>query len=329
MRDTTLDTDANPDPVLTGAVPFAALGISAVDAVDGWGNKMTYTVSEYLTNSSVNRGNGQGVFLDGLSPVFDDQMGVIQILATAAETVPDATAPSGFRYTGVIQPPNNATNPDFLGGMPNTFRSFLVVVLSHGADGKGAYSYGGRLNTACASADGYDQENCDGDAVFVKADKGTQAFNNVPGAQFFDDAFTIYRIRRDSDKWAASGTSSMQNKTGGRVGIGSPLPSAELDVGGNIKLDDFLASDYCSSAGNCFKPTMLAGSIDDTNPAISSAHCGTATAPMLMKGVNGAATWKVDCVNTLNTTGITAGSCPPGQYMTGLDATGNITCALP
>lgn len=323
FKDTPLDTNSTNDPVLIGAVPYAALGISPVDATDGWGNKFTYAVTEYLTNSSVNRG---GAFAAGMAPIFNDQAGAIRMEETVAEQVSDLSAPSGFRYTGNVLAPNPSQNPDFAGS--NKLNSFMLVVVSHGPDGKGAYTYGGVLNSPCSGV-GRDLENCDGDADFIKADKGTGVYNRVPGTAYFDDAFTIYRIRRDSDKWTAVGTSSMQNKQGGNVGIGVSMPSTALDVGGNIKANNIWGSSYCSANGNCFTSSVIAGAIDDANPSVSAAHCGTTSMPKLMKGINGTATWKVDCVDALNTLGITAASCPPGQYMTGIDGSGNITCALP
>lgn len=57
------------------------------------------------------------------------------------------------------------------------------VVVSHGPDGKGAYTNrGGALVSNCASASGDDQENCDGDGVFNQF-----SLNQVAGADFFDD----------------------------------------------------------------------------------------------------------------------------------------------
>lgn len=122
----------------------------------------------------------------------------------------------------------------------------------------------------------------------------------------------------------------MQNKTSGNVGINTGAPQVALDVGGAIRLNDFWGSDYCSDAsGYCFKPTIVSGLIDDANPSVSAAHCGTAAAPQLMQGINGTSTWKTDCVTSLSTTGITPATCPPGQYMNGITALGGISCVTP
>ena len=297
-RDTTADADSANDPVLIGSIPYAALGISVQDATDGWGNRMTYAISEYLTNGNPSRG-----------PVYNDAYGVIGL----NELVLDPSTHLEMGIFGKGSPSNN----------------YQLVYLSSGPDGKGAYNYNGKLVAPCTGT-ARDVENCNGDSLFLNADRSTSIYNTVPGAKFFDDAFTIYKIRRDSDKWSATSGNSMQNKTNGNVGINNGSPSVELDVGGAIRLSDFWGSDYCSDvSGYCFKPTIVSGLIDDANPSTSSAHCGTAAAPQLMKGIDGNAIWKTDCVTSLSTTGITPTTCPPGQYMNGITALGAISCVTP
>lgn len=67
------------------------------------------------------------------------------------------------------------------GGMLTDKAAFVVV--SHGPDGKGAYSNrGGAQVSACNSVSGLDQENCDNDSVFNQL-----SLNQVAGANFFDD----------------------------------------------------------------------------------------------------------------------------------------------
>jgi hypothetical protein len=61
------------------------------------------------------------------------------------------------------------------------------VVISHGPDGKGAYSAkGGNVGKACTATQGKDRDNClDNDAIFRTAD-----LENAAGASFYDDLIT-------------------------------------------------------------------------------------------------------------------------------------------
>jgi type II secretory pathway pseudopilin PulG len=220
-RDTAADADTANDPVLIGSIPYAALGLSVQDAMDGWGNRMTYAISEYLTNADTTKG-----------PYYGDDYGVIGLNQLVLN-------PATHEELGIVGSVNGTLGQN----------AFQLMFLSHGPDGKGTYNYNGKLVAACTGA-GRDIENCDGDATFLSADKGsnTGIYNTVPGANFFDDAFTVYKIRRDSDKWSAASNNSMQNKTSGNVGINNGAPSVPLDVGGAIRMDDFWGSDYCSDA---------------------------------------------------------------------------------
>lgn len=61
------------------------------------------------------------------------------------------------------------------------------AVISHGADGKGAFSAKtGAATAACTASAGRDQENCDNDAVFIATSSNPEA-----GAGFYDDAITL------------------------------------------------------------------------------------------------------------------------------------------
>lgn len=307
QKDTSADTDAYNDPVLIGSLPFASLGLTAEDGVDAWGNKITYAVSEYMTNNDTSYETttcNQCIYND----------------AWTAITIKTLVLDGAKNELGIF--------PNFgLGYYP-------MIFLSHGPDGKGAYNYNGKLNSPCTGT-ARDVENCNGDAVFLAVGEGL--YNTVPGSKFYDDAFTVYSVRKDSDKWTQI-TGGMENKTGGKVGINIAAPTTTLDVGGNIKLNslptlgmngDTWANTYCSETGNCFSPSIIGGTVNDANPSASSAHCGTSSNPELMVGIDGSATWKTACVQTLSTLTITPTTCPTGQYMQGVDALGGIICVTP
>jgi len=117
-----------------GALPIHTLGLPEAMGVDGWGNQITYAVTESLTDSAS----------------FPAGVGRIRVVDAAGT--------------------NLATNASF-------------ILLSHGADGKGAFTATGRaLGEACNASAGLDQENCNNDTVF--RDAGLEL---TSGATFFDD----------------------------------------------------------------------------------------------------------------------------------------------
>lgn len=282
-RDTGADGNLVPDKVLHGAVPYVTIGLTLQDTIDGWGGKMTYAVSEFLTDSGT----------------YSDNWGTVnkQIKQSGTGSIIDGS-PVGEN---------------------------LLVIVSHGPDRKGAWNYYGNRISPCAGV-ALDVENCDGDSTFILAsDSATCEADNTcivsyaPGANFFDDAFTEFEISRDSDKWQYASATSIENKTGGNVGIGVTSPNERLHVDGNVLITssavgtdgDAHGDVYCDqNENNCFNSEIIAG------PGI---NCSSG----LMVGVSDE---QVDCVNTIDTTGITPSICPSGQYVTGIDAAGALIC---
>lgn len=278
--DTGADGNLLPDKVLIGAVPYVTIGLTLQDTIDGWGGKMTYAVSEFLTNDNT----------------YNDSWGTInrQIKNTGTGNIIDA-APVGEN---------------------------MLVLLSHGPDRKGAWNYHGQQISPCAGP-GLDVENCDGDSDFIQQGStdtceadNTCMVSYAPGANFYDDAFTEFQISRDSDKWQYSTATTIENKTGGAVGIGVAAPDTstgrKLHVGGNLLVNDNTRADqYCnSSESDCFDSDMIGG-------------IGISCSNGLMTGISDE---NAVCANTINPTLITPSTCPGGQYVTGIDATGNLIC---
>lgn len=121
------ETGAGTDIVRLGAVPIRSLNLPTQYAYDGWGNRFTYMV---IKNMALATGSA-----------IDDYT------TTATNNVIQVVDASGNQ----VQP---ATVDDVI--------SFAVI--SHGADGRGAYSRHGSITTACDTAT-KDGENCDGDVV--------------------------------------------------------------------------------------------------------------------------------------------------------------------
>ena len=146
-----------------GTLPTRALGLSDDMMYDGYGNKFTYAVTEQFTTSAV---AGQITINDG--------------------------------NTGATNPPNPIVGY-YNGGTAIAGAAFVIV--SHGNDGKGAWTQGG-MQIACNTSKTADIENCGSystagtttstiqsttpDYVFTAAQFND--FTNGVAAQWFDDA---------------------------------------------------------------------------------------------------------------------------------------------
>jgi prepilin-type N-terminal cleavage/methylation domain-containing protein len=287
------DSVAGNENVLIGSVPYATLGISPQDAVDPWNNKFTYGVSERLTYRDAPGVHG-----------YANLRGVINLRGTSQDSV-----------TGAVSGVGNLIGP------AGQF-SYEFVVFSHGPDGKGAYTYNGRLKSACTGVE-RDVENCDYDSVFVLADNDSGIQSRQAGAFYFDDLNTLYEVATEEDKWVYFDASSMKTKDTMNVGIGTTTPVQRLHVAGNIKAGDttagydVLGSRFCSLDGSCFAASMIGG---------VGINCGSSGTPGLMTGISSN---DVLCAQAVNPTGLTAASCPTGQYITGINPSGVIQCAAP
>lgn len=209
------------DRVIIGTIPYIDLGLSVKDSLDGWGNRMTYAVSQYLTSAAT----------------YNESCGAITLQTWNTTT----GLPSTSFYNG-------------------TASAHLFVLLSHGATGAGAYSYYGQRKACVAGTRDNENCDNDATFLQPGGSAADTVFSTAPGATFYDDAFVSFDFTRDKDKWTRSG-GSMVNKGLGRVGIGGPPnPAYFLDVQGNIKLEDFQADSICTNGGVCFPQNMIGGS---------------------------------------------------------------------
>jgi hypothetical protein len=225
-------TDETPgytfDNVLTGAIPYSTIGVPLSQAIDGYGSKFGYTVSEYLTR----QGSGAKY-----SQSYNDQYGVVNI----EQYFPD---------TDTISP---AKNPDVAGGTFNA--AYMFALVSYGQNRKGGYGYNGNLIAPCTGP-GRDIENCNGDSTFLSPGEGL--FSYVPGPKYFDDPVVDAVLVLESDKWKYASTTGIRDKNNGKVGIGTNAPEVPLHVDGNILVQDYNASNFCDDDGsNCMPISKL------------------------------------------------------------------------
>jgi hypothetical protein len=214
-----------------------------------------------------------------------------------------------------------------------------IVIVSHGPDGAGAFSPEGVLHGPCPTAvtpKPADALNCDRAGAFFDPLLTNQGGAGSAAGAFHDDDIiqaitsiptniweytisqtgTINTIRR-----VGIGTDDVSrrlNADGSKVPIDPSNPTAAydtsiaLDVEGTMGATNALTGNLCDNTGsNCFPPKALAGSgyIDCASGQSTvmsgvggaEAKCGVAFPPVLSK------------------------SCPPGQYMTGINA-GDVQC---
>ncbi len=292
------------DPVLIGTLPYIDLGISMNDTVDGWGNRMTYAVSYYDTDPNT----------------FDiDTGGAINV--EQYDTAQNKIVP-------MI---NKNLPPAY-----QVINSFMYVVLSAGPNGRGAWNYNGIQTVPCdmtpiytgpngvanpSPSTGRDNENCNNDSTFLQSATGTQAgaadiYSMVPGPYYYDDAFVMTSLQIASDEWIAysSKMNKIENKGGGYVGIGTNMPTAPLDVNGNVQADNIQSDSYKdANTGNVFYQSLFLGPGKNCNNEI----------------MTGIAQSKPICAETINIKNISPSSCTGGNIVTGFSSTGGLICSPP
>lgn len=300
------DTAGNPidrygggqDNVLIGAIPFDTLKIEEKHTFDGYTNKFTYVVSEILTNVAtydpMDATPDGAVAVNGFSMVEDPPSSGIFV------RVPVTVQPGDAHY----------------------------IVVSHGALGIGGYSSTGIPIDVCpvGAAETAESENCDNDNVFFSEQYAKSA---VAGSNYYDDqTFTVGSFPERTWTYSEGNKNSISSLRSRSFGINTDAPDIRvyLDVNGNILVIDDAATPLVSEGDihaakicvsdpgstNCFSPDVIGG---------TGISCGAGA------GMTGVAYGNTKCdvpyVSAL------PGTCPAGEYMTGLDAGGNIVCAAP
>lgn len=258
--DTTVDTDAAPDRVVIGMLPFVTIaerfeaqktalltvyndpatdkkerdaakrkldGISLGGfakarkfAFDGWGNQLTYAVSASMANATTANVKG-----------------------------------------GAIQVNNTFGTSDNTDGVH-------FVMISHGKNAKAAYNALGVRPTACGvGMSALETENCDIDGVFSQ----TTISSTVENATESDD-IVIYNNYVARELWSTTtctdGTKlCIMNKNPGNVGVGLIATAIDnaLTIGGDLRAEKTITDEICDKTGaNCFDPDKIGGTGLDT-----------------------------------------------------------------
>ena len=249
-----------------GGIPYRALGIPYEQTIDGYGNKITYAVTErYAT------------------PENEIHLGAISIRDISG---------------------NSVVNPEGSG-------QFILV--SHGEDGKGAFTKEGvQVGLDCDPRDGADAENCDLDGEFLAG-----RLASVPGRTYYDD-IVYYKMFGDSLLWQVSpfNETNIYNSTKGNVGIGTDNPREKLDIDGNMRtLGKINAASLCDANGeNCFSPSVIGGlgmrCTRRNFVMVGIENASPVCAPMAISGMGNS-------------------ECPEDEFLAGFTTGGDAICRRP
>ena len=232
------DNDTSADPLLTGALPYKALGLNIRDTIDSWGSQLGYTVTEYATDEDT----------------FSYDIGAIGYQYYDQDSSSWEPIKQRIPYANVIKIAN----------------AFLYSVVSYGEDQRGGYGINGTLIRSCDTSHS-DGENCDKDGIFRDAEPSLAVRSLADNNEYFDDGFTLFEINRQTDTWRYAPesvfTKNMNNISGMKVGIGTATPEATVDVKGRMLSENLHARSYCgknsSDEVHCFDPAIIGGAGDD------------------------------------------------------------------
>lgn len=226
---------------------------------------------------------------------------------------------------------NSLTRPD---------GSAHMAVISHGENGRGAYTRDGQLFAGCTSGvptetppatatDKSDTENCDGDATFMNGLRRTDRFS-------MNDDFSDFAISKSTAPWKYTGAiviptnipvdpsnpsgpkkvqviNQISNaNVGGRVGFGTADPDTELHFSSSIRAHSIRAAEICDAGGtDCMPIETLAGNVADMT-------CPSGQAVVEISNN------KVTCGNIPYS--YTESSCLDTQMMYGISNLGKVLC---
>lgn len=305
------DGDGVDDNILIGAVPFRTFidpnnndpsgGNSVYEdyieryGFDGWNNKLTYVVSETLTH-----------------PVtYNERNGVIDVIHE--NTLDEANDPDAslLDRRGIAQ----------------------IVILSHGENGKGAYSRSGNIVQNCAVS--IEKQTDIDNGIATQPDETTNCHNldgvflnglrNDTNRDYYDDVIRYMMISK-SNLWEFSGIddggtplddsddiNKVVNTNPGNVGVGIKAPTEKLHVEGEIQAQGVYAEALCDAAGtDCMLPEAIGGELDDM-------QCPPGQVVTQIEQN------RVTCSDPFSGTSLT-GTCPAGTFMRGVSSKSGLIC---
>ena len=215
-----------------GLVPFMTLGLPARTALDGWGRYFTYAVSPVFarrndqTGDTADKGKVHGrcrhpgwvnpadhynrnavkarfCCADQLAPTFDVETDLIILHTAGGSLSPVRTPGTALAYDSLDKTAMISAGSTTVPSIDTTpIEAPAFVLLSHGADGKGAWVGNGSAKRLNPPEGGPELQNANNSQVFVDG-----PLNLVPGPDHFDD---IVRWMTQDGIIAAHGALSCQ-----------------------------------------------------------------------------------------------------------------------
>jgi len=161
--DPTTSCATSPSNARFGLVPYSTLGLARDAAVDGWGNFFSYQVSNSVSSDAFNPG----------TPSYNSP-----IPGYYRDWTLTANLRSG--NTGEI----TVNDRDASGNVITAASNVVVVVVSHGPNGFGAYTISGTRNSLPSGADELENTNGASDTTFFSR---TPTTNDSASGGAFDD----------------------------------------------------------------------------------------------------------------------------------------------
>lgn len=183
------------------------------------------------------------------------------------------------------------------------------VLVSHGDDGRGAYTRNGTLVGNCTPTNA-DGPNCaHNSGTYVSA---LRSLNT--GFDYYDD-MVRYISYTASTIWQNADQTAIFNAPGGNVAVGRENATAKFDVNGNVQATQMHTQRFCgqggSAASECYTPSVIGGN----DPLM---QCASGSLMTAIKNGRAVCT-PVPAVN-MNA------SCPSGQVVVGISNLGNVRC---
>jgi type II secretory pathway pseudopilin PulG len=307
-----VDGDGLNEEIMIGSIPITQIAtdlpnanFNKLAAIDGYGNKFTYAVTEKMTKTNIT----------STTPAHP-QSGGIRIVDENRRQV--TTPPSSAHYVLFSHGENEEGAYNKQGALVQSCFVSLAVLPPFPVPAPGA-AYVPGIKT--------DIENCDNnDAAFIKG-----AYSLANNDNYYDDIFG-YRASNTIPIWNRSSFGGSQmwlyNANLGGVGVNTQNPSTPLEVNGNViaELSAQAEVGFCdpsrptsSSTTQCLKPDFIGGS-GDACPSGQIAY-GIERNTLLCKDIfNAATSFNFDCgvgfvatgiTMNFTTNSLTATSCDP------------------
>ena len=308
-----------------GSVPHQTLGLHIDDIYDGWGHKLLYVMTDDLADPAGASGTTPGA-------IQVQEVNIISHPVTCLPVCANLLSPYPGPIVNPCDPPNTYPATPL-----STINNITYTVLSHGQDAVGAYTEGGTLipGPACNDSSATDQENCDGDRVFISNENACLTNNNNTTTKYDDIILsgTTSLIANTSGDRRGIPSRIFEERAAGQIGstvsftgINNDNPQRELDIIGDVLITDTNAisgdggdgsarsDNFCSVSNptECFKANLIGG--NDPNM-----QCAGNTV-MVAIGSN-----QARCARQFSATATTA-PCPTGQYVVSLSANGGAVC---